>query len=217
MCRAISCARCWPADAKRCWAGEIRRLTVFLSDIEGFTAYSESMPPDKLVHELAEYLEIMSGQLRRHSGEIDKFIGDGVLAFFNAPAEVKRHEEQACRATLAALRELDARREKGGPPFRTRVGLHAGDVLVGNLGTADRLAYTVLGDVVNVTSRLEALNKLYGTQILVSGEVRTCAGRSVRLAPHRPRRRRGPPRRNGALRTARRHGRGRQRAAATAR
>jgi adenylate cyclase len=157
--------------------GEIRTLTVFFSDIENFTTYTERTPPDQLVHELAEYLEIVSGQLRRHEGEIDKFIGDGILAFFNAPADVAGHERQACLATLAALRELDARpRAQERAIFRTRVGLHTGDVLVGNIGTAERLAYTVLGDVVNVTSRLENLNKLYGTQVLASGEVRARAG-----------------------------------------
>jgi adenylate cyclase len=157
--------------------GEIRRLTVFFSDIEGFTTYSEMIPPNELVHELAAYFEIVSGRLREHSGEIDKFIGDGVLAFFNAPKEVKDHEHLACRATLAALRDLVTwQQDKGGPPFRTRVGLHAGEVLVGNMGTSDRLAYTVLGDVVNVSSRLENLNKIFGTQILASGEVRGQTG-----------------------------------------
>ena len=157
--------------------GEIRRLTVFFSDIEGFTTYSETIPPNELVHELAGYLEIVTGRLRKQAGTIDKFIGDGVLAFFNAPADVAQHEQAACRATLDALGDLDTwRRERKGPPFRTRVGLHAGEVLVGNIGTAERLAYTVLGDVVNVASRLETLNKVYGTQVLASGEVRDPAG-----------------------------------------
>ena len=157
--------------------GKIQRLTMFFSDIENFTSYSESVPPDKLVHELAEYLEIMTCQLRKHAGTIDKFIGDGVLALFNAPEEVARHEENACRATLAALADVAAWRESRGTlAFRTRVGLHAGDVLVGNIGTAERFAYTVLGDAVNVGSRLESLNKVYGTQVLASGEVRERAG-----------------------------------------
>jgi len=157
--------------------GEIRRLTIFFSDIEGFTTYTETTTPDELVHELADYLEILSAQLRQHEGTIDKFIGDGVLAFFNAPADVPQHEQLACRATLAAQRGLATRqREQKAPPFRTRFGLHTGDVLVGNMGTAERLAYTVLGDAVNVASRLEALNKVYGTQVLASGEVRERAG-----------------------------------------
>ncbi len=157
--------------------GEIRRLTIFFSDIENFTSYSETVPPDKLVHELADYLEIVSKRLRENGGEIDKFIGDGVLAFFNAPGSVPEHEQMSCRATLGALRDLDGwQRKKNGPSFRTRVGLHTGDVLAGNMGTADRLAYTVMGDAVNVASRLENLNKVYGTQVLASGEVRERAG-----------------------------------------
>ncbi len=108
---------------------------------------------------------------------IDKFICDGVLAFFNAPGEVPQHEQHACSTALDVQRGLTTwQREQNGPPFRTRIGLHAGDVLVGNMGTADRLAYTVLGDVVNVASRLEALNKVYGTQVIASGEVHDHAG-----------------------------------------
>jgi adenylate cyclase len=157
--------------------GEIRRLTVFFSDIEGFTTYTETTTPDKLVHELADYFEIVSNHLRQNGGEIDKFIGDGVLAFFNAPGEVPQHEQHACRTALAMQKGLTAwQREQSGPPFRTRVGLHTGDVLVGNMGTADRLAYTVLGDVVNAASRLEALNKVYGTLVIASGEVHDHAG-----------------------------------------
>jgi adenylate cyclase len=157
--------------------GETRRLTVFFSDIESFTSYSESVPPDELVHELAGYLDILTREVRQHSGTIDKFIGDGLLAFFNAPENVPGHEALACRATLAALHDIASwRKTEAGAPFHTRVGLHAGDVLVGNIGTAERFAYTVLGDAVNVTSRLENLNKAYGTQVLASGDVRDPAG-----------------------------------------
>jgi len=157
--------------------GEIRRLTIFFSDIEGFTSHSEQVPPDVLVHELATYFEILSGRLREHSGTIDKFIGDGLLGFFNAPEKVSHHENLACRAALIGLEELALRQQDGHTvPFRTRVGLHCGDVLVGNIGTPERFAYTVLGDVVNVASRLENLNKVYGTQVLASGEVWEHAG-----------------------------------------
>jgi adenylate cyclase len=155
--------------------GEIRRLTVFFSDIEGFTSHSERIAPDVLVHQLGDYFAILSRQLRSHSGTIDKFIGDGLLGFFNAPENVPHHENLACRATLRALEEL-ASQDGAAVAFRTRVGLHCGEVLVGNIGTPDRFAYTVLGDVVNTTSRLENLNKVYGTQILASGEVREQAG-----------------------------------------
>jgi len=157
--------------------GEVRRLTVFLFDIEGFTSHSERVSPAVLVHELADYFEILSRRLRQHSGTIDKFIGDGLLGFFNAPERVPNHENQACRATLIGLQEVDLRhRDTSKIPFRTRVGLHCGDVLVGNIGTPERFAYTVLGDVVNVASRLESLNKIYGTQIIASGEIWANAG-----------------------------------------
>ena len=135
------------------------------------------MKSNVLVHELGAYFEILSGRLRQHSATIDKFIGDGLLAFFNAPADVPQHENKACRAAIIALEELALRQKEGKMvPFRTRVGLHTGDVLVGNIGTPERFAYTVLGDVVNVASRLEALNKIYGTQILASHDVHDAAG-----------------------------------------
>lgn len=151
--------------------GEIRRLTIFFSDIEGFTSHSERVAPNVLVEDLARYFEILSRRLREHSGTIDKFIGDGLLCFFNAPEEVPHHENLACRATLVGLQELAQQQDGVTIPFRTRVGLHCGDVLVGNIGTPERFAYTVLGDVVNVASRLESLNKVYGTQVLASTDV----------------------------------------------
>jgi len=160
--------------------GEIRQLTIFFSDIEGFTTHSEKVPPDILVHDLAKYFEILTRRLCEHCGTIDKFIGDGLLCFFNAPEEVRNHQNLACRATLIALAELALLRQDPHTfPFRTRVGLHCGDVLVGNIGTPDRFAYTVLGDVVNVASRLESLNKVYGTQILASANVWKQAGNGL--------------------------------------
>lgn len=157
--------------------GEIRELTVFFSDIEGFASYSEQVEPNVLVHQLAVYFEILSRRLRQHSGTIDKFIGDGLLVFFNAPEKVPHHENLACRGTLIGLQELALRQQEGEAVlFRTRVGLHRGNVLVGNIGTQERFAYTVLGDVVNVASRLENLNKVYGTQVLASGDVWEHAG-----------------------------------------
>jgi adenylate cyclase len=158
--------------------GEVRELTVFFSDIEGFTLHSEQVSPSVLVHQLGDYFEILSRRLRQHSGTIDKFIGDGLLVFFNAPEKVPHHENLACRGTLIGLQELALKRQtdEKNVPFRTRVGLHRGNILVGNIGTPDRFAYTVLGDVVNVASRLEHLNKVYGTEIIASGDVWEHAG-----------------------------------------
>ena len=156
---------------------ETRRLTLFFSDIEGFTTYSEKVTRPVLVKELSGYFQIMRRTLTGRSGTLDKFIGDGVLAFFNAPVDVPEHEKLACLAALEALQELrESQARDGSSPFHTRVGLHGGEVLVGNIGTPEQFAYTVLGDAVNVASRLEGLNKIYGTQIIASGEVRDRAG-----------------------------------------
>ena len=156
---------------------ENRRLTIFFSDIEGFTAHTEQVSSSVLVKELAAYFEVLSRRVRQHSGTIDKYIGDGLLAFFNAPEDLPRHENLACRAALIGLQELAFEQKEGHmAAFRTRIGLHCGEVLVGNIGTSERFAYTVIGDAVNVASRLESLNKMYGTQIMASGDVKHAAG-----------------------------------------
>ncbi|HEY7066600.1 MAG TPA: adenylate/guanylate cyclase domain-containing protein [Chloroflexota bacterium] len=160
--------------------GECRVLTIHFSDIVGFTSISEALDPTQLVEHLGEYLQAMTEIVRRHDGTIDKFMGDGILAFYNAPNAVPAHAAQACRAALAAHRCLDELRPRwqaaGKPAFRTRIGLHTGEALVGNIGTPERFAYTVIGDAVNLASRLEALNKVYATEILASQEVREAAG-----------------------------------------
>ncbi len=149
--------------------GEIRRLTIHFSDVADFTSISEGMEPGSLVAAMGRYLDLATGTLTRHGGTVDKFMGDGVMAFFNAPRELPDHAHAACRAALE-FQMLLARRALETPPgepiFRARIGLGLGEVLVGNIGTPDRFAYTILGDEVNLTSRLEGLNKIYGTSIL---------------------------------------------------
>jgi adenylate cyclase len=160
--------------------GEARTLTIYFSDIEGFTQIAEKMQPAELVQCLAEYLQEMTGTIAANHGTVDKFMGDGILALFNAPTDVPDHAARACRAALQSqerLRELKTEwGDAGKPTFRARIGLHMGEVLVGNIGTPDRFAYTVIGDTVNLASRLEALNKVYGTAILASQDVREAAG-----------------------------------------
>ena len=159
--------------------GEIRRLTIYFSDIANFTTISEGMDPDRLVDAIGRYLELMTGTITRHGGTVDKFIGDGIMAFFNAPEELPDHPRQACLAALEGQRLLAgmaAATPRGEPIFRTRIGLGLGEVLVGNVGTPERFAYTLLGDEVNLASRLEGLNKLYGTAIIASGTVMDEAG-----------------------------------------
>jgi len=160
--------------------GETRLMTIHFSDIEGFTSISEPLPPEAVVHYLAEYLDAMTGVLRAHGGTIDKFMGDGIMAFFNAPNTVPDHAAAACRAALEAQATLGRLRERwqaeGKPQFRARIGLHTGEVVVGNIGTPERFAYTVIGDAVNLASRLEGQNKAYGTYICASEDVRRAAG-----------------------------------------
>jgi adenylate cyclase len=160
--------------------GQIRTLTIHFSDIDGFTSISEQMEPSPLVRHLAEYLQEMTTVLEEEEGTVGKFLGDGILAFFNAPNDVRDHATRACRAALREeerLRGLQARWEaEGRPILRARIGLHTGEALVGNIGTPDRFEYTVAGDAVNLASRLEGLNKVYGTRILASQALREAAG-----------------------------------------
>jgi adenylate cyclase len=160
--------------------GEMRELTLFFSDVRGFTSVSEGMAVQTLVDALGEYLDVVVKALADHGGTVDKFMGDGVLAFFNAPIAAPSHVADACHAALAVQAALAAHRDdwtrRGLPDFATRIGLHAGKVLVGNIGTPDRFGYTVLGDGVNLAARLESLNKAYGTWILASEETRRLAG-----------------------------------------
>lgn len=160
--------------------GVERPLTLFFSDVAGFTASSEGMSPTALVEALGAYLDVLTTAVEQQRGTIDKFIGDGVLAFFNAPRQDEEHVRHACRAALgvqAALAEAaPAWQAAGFPDFTTRIGLHTAEVVVGNIGTPERFAYTVIGDGVNLAARLESLNKAYGTSILGSEEVRAAAG-----------------------------------------
>jgi adenylate cyclase len=159
--------------------GELRCLSIHFSDVENFTTISEGMQPTELVEAMGRYFELMTGALVRHGGTVDKFMGDGIMAFFNAPEELPGHQRQACLAALEAQRlltEMAKNTLPGQPIFRARIGLGLGEVLVGNIGTPDRFAYTVLGDEVNLTSRLEGLNKLYGTRIMASQALMKEAG-----------------------------------------
>ena len=139
------------------------------------------MPPDELVAYLGEYLQEMTQIIEAQQGAVDKFIGDGILALFNAPRDVENHAAAACRAALrssgAAPRSCaSCWHAQGREPLHVRIGLHTGEAIVGNIGTPDRFEYTVTGDAVNLASRLEGLNKVYGTEILASEETRAAAG-----------------------------------------
>jgi adenylate cyclase len=155
--------------------GELCEVSLLFTDIQGFTALAERLTPDQLAGYLGRYFEVMTGALEASGATIDKYIGDAVMAFWNAPAPVLEHPLAACRGVLAAqaaLAELyDSPEWQGLPPLVTRFGLHRARVMVGHFGAPSRLSYTALGDGVNLTSRLEGLCKHYGVTTLVSGSI----------------------------------------------
>jgi adenylate cyclase len=157
--------------------GSIRTLTVMFADIAGFTGLSERLG-DQIIPLLSSYLDTVSSEVSDHGGTIDKFIGDAVMAFWGAPAANPDHAVDACRAALACQGALGALGliDDQGRPVRVRVGINSGDMLVGNIGSELRLNYTVIGDAVNVASRLEGANKEYGTDIIIGEETRRLAG-----------------------------------------
>jgi adenylate cyclase len=165
--------------------GRIEDVTLMFSDIEGFTTISEQLPPNALAVALGAYLEVMTREIHATGGIIDKYTGDGVMAMWNTPRRCERHSERACAAALAcreATRALFASPAWGGlPPWVTRFGIHRADVTVGHFGSPDRMSFTAMGDGVNLASRLEGLNKQYGTQILVSAAVEAVAHGAFRF------------------------------------
>ncbi|HYZ88789.1 MAG TPA: adenylate/guanylate cyclase domain-containing protein, partial [Myxococcales bacterium] len=155
--------------------GEMRELTILFTDLEGFTGLAERLSPDGLAKVLGLYLETMTGAIRETGGTIDKFIGDAVMVFWNAPEPQPDHATRACAAVLAcraAAQRLYSSPSWTVPPLHTRFGLHCGDAMVGHFGSPERLSYTALGDSVNLASRLEGLCKQYGVDVLVSEAVR---------------------------------------------
>jgi class 3 adenylate cyclase len=157
-----------------------RNVTIFFSDIASFTTICESTPPQKVLTLLSEYFERMVSIIIEEHGTMLEFIGDAILAIWNAPAQVEEHRKHAVTAALRMHETLDTLRKEwqgqGKPEVRIRVGLHSADVYVGNLGSKMRMKYGVLGDGVNLASRLEELNKRYSTEILCSEEVLNSEG-----------------------------------------
>ncbi len=156
---------------------EKRELSLFFSDIAGFTSISETYDPDTLAEYLGEYFQGVTAVLQQNQGTVDKFIGDAIMAFWGAPLEVVDHAKLACRSALECQNFLSAARSEGRlPGFYTRIGINTGEAVVGNIGYEQRMSYTAIGDSVNVASRFEGLNKYYGTSIVVTGATRRAAG-----------------------------------------
>ena len=152
--------------------GEKKELTVMFSDIRGFTTLSEQRPAEELVPQLNEYLTRMTQVVFDHHGTLDKYIGDAVMAIFGAPLPQKDHPHRACATALDMIRVLKGLqqgwKERGLPVLEIGVGINTGLMMVGNMGSERRFDYTVLGDNVNLASRLEGLTKMYGVTIVVN-------------------------------------------------
>jgi adenylate cyclase len=160
--------------------GERRALTILFSDVRSFTSIAENLPPEALGELLNEYLGAMTDVVFRHYGLLDKYVGDAVMAFWGAPVDAPDHAARGCRAALdmlVALRTLHERwRAQGLPLLEMRIGINSGEAVVGNFGSAQRFSYTAMGDDVNLASRLEGLNKEYGTTMLVADATRQAVG-----------------------------------------
>lgn len=152
--------------------GEKKDMSVLFSDIRGFTTMSERLSPEDLVSVLNNYLTPMTDLVFKHEGTLDKYMGDAVMAFWGAPIDQKDHAKRACTTALEMLEKLHQLqkewREKGLPEIDIGIGINSGVMAVGNMGSAMRFDYTVMGDNVNLGSRLEGINKEYGTNIIIS-------------------------------------------------
>ena len=156
--------------------GVRQEVTILFTDVTNFTGIAEAADPDSLMHQISRHFGALTEAFHGESGTVDKFIGDSAMVFWNAPHVQRDHVERACRAALAAKAASDTLNTEfeaeGLPPLAIRVGIHFGDAVIGNVGSAERMNYTALGNSVNLAARLEGLNKEYGTTILVSEAVR---------------------------------------------
>ena len=156
--------------------GHRQEVAILFTDVRNFTGLAETADPDNLMRQTSRYFTVLTDAFLAEGGTVDKYIGDAVMVFWNAPHPQPDHVERACRAALSAKAASEILNQQfeaeGLPHFVTRFGIHVGDAVVGNVGSAERMDYTVLGSSVNLAARLEALNKEYSTTILVSDAVR---------------------------------------------
>ena len=152
--------------------GEKKEITTLFSDIEGFTTISENMSAEELVEFINSYLHIMTELVLENNGTLDKYLGDALMAFWGAPIAVEDQELKACKTAILMQNKIDELKENwihdANKQIRARIGINSGEVVVGNIGGNERFDYTVMGDGVNLASRLEGINKIYGTSILIS-------------------------------------------------
>jgi len=167
--------------------GESRVITVMFTDLASFSSLAEKVTPAALTERVSDYLDVVSSEAIKQHGTIDKYIGDAVMALWNAPDLDPDHIAHACLAALNGVRALEVSNqrwaEKHWPPLRMRVGLHTDRVIVGVIGSSEFVSYTALGDGVNIASRLEGINKSYGTQICVSHTIYTAVSDRFLMRP----------------------------------
>jgi adenylate cyclase len=177
-------------DAEEFGAGESREVTVLFSDLRDFTALAEQSDGRAVVATLNECLSSMVDELFAFGGTLDKYTGDGVMAYFGAPVAQPDHAARAVHCALAmqeALARLNTlRAQRGATPMRMGIGIHTGRVVLGDIGAPRRREYTAIGDTVNVASRIEQLTKVHGVPILVSEETRRQAGAGFHFEPAEP-------------------------------
>jgi adenylate cyclase len=142
------------------------------TDLRNYTSYCQGRDPHQVVEELNEYFTDMASEIKAHGGMINKFIGDGIMALFGAPVP---HADDARRAVACGLKMVERNKqynirrvERGLPPLVIGIGVHTGQVVVGNIGAPEKMEYTAIGDAVNIASRIEGENKTFGTQLLIS-------------------------------------------------
>ncbi|MBW3002655.1 adenylate/guanylate cyclase domain-containing protein [Candidatus Woesearchaeota archaeon] len=159
--------------------GARKEITVFFSDIRGFTTISEKLSPEKLVHILNEYLTAMTDIVMKHEGVVDKYIGDAIMAFWGAPMKQPNHAEMACSTSVDMIKKLGELQKKWAaekfPEIKIGIGLNTGHAVIGNMGSYERFDYTAMGDTINLGSRLEGLTKVYGVNILASESTKKAA------------------------------------------
>ncbi len=163
--------------------GEQREITAFFSDVQGFTSISEQLTPHDLVELLNEFLTEMTDVIFKYEGTVDKFEGDAIIAFFGAPNQMTNHAVKACMASIEMQKRLISLREKwkteGKPELKMRIGLCSGPAVVGNMGSKNRMDYTMMGDTVNTAARLEGTNKIYGIYTLISETTQKFLGPNI--------------------------------------
>lgn len=154
--------------------GEFKKVTILFSDLENFTTFSEKNTPQTVVSLLSEFLGGMTEVIMEEKGTIGDFIGDSVMAYFGAPLELPDHEERCCRAGLVMQERIEFLnlnwKDQGLPHIKMRIGIHSGEVIVGNIGSEIQQKYGVVGDSVNLAARLEGVNKIFGTPIIISND-----------------------------------------------